>query len=372
MSSLQIDNVSHEFNNVPVVQGLSIYVGASEVVCLLGPSGCGKTTLLRVAAGLENLQCWQISIGERVVADADTGLNVPPEKRGIGMMFQDYALFPHLTVLNNIHFSAETRNAQHRAWVENELIQMDLNHFKHRFPHTLSGGQQQRVALLRALAAKPKVLLLDEPFSGLDTTRRAQVRNQTLRILKDTGVSALIVTHDPEEALFMADRILVMNNGRIIQNGTPLEIYFEPSESFVVSLFGPINQLTGVVSDSSIITPFGNFGVQKIPDGEAVEILIRPEAISLVSKETQPGARIFDATQKFTPMLTVGESSEPDTFEVIASRPLGANSLISFIAPTLKKTVVFEARVPGIFLPNPGTKVNAYVDPKKVHIFKLR
>jgi len=193
---LHISNLSHDFDDLAVVRGVSVFVAPGEVVCLLGPSGCGKTTLLRVAAGLERLQRGHIHIGETIVADAASGMHTPPERRGIGLMFQDYALFPHLNARDNIRFGIGADTRERRQWIENALEIMDLRERANNFPHTLSGGQQQRVALLRALAPEPSVLFLDEPFSGLDVTRRANVRQQTLAILKETGVATLMVTHD--------------------------------------------------------------------------------------------------------------------------------------------------------------------------------
>jgi len=178
MSGLHLNNVSHAFNSGnPVLNGVSVFVAPGELVCLLGPSGCGKTTLLRVAAGLERLQVGQVTIGERVVAEGRHGKHIPTEKRGIGLMFQDYALFPHLNVLENVTFGLPENAADRRQWALSALSRMGLADYAASYPHILSGGQQQRVALLRALAPEPRVLLLDEPFSGLDVTRRVDIRD---------------------------------------------------------------------------------------------------------------------------------------------------------------------------------------------------
>ncbi|MEQ9575581.1 MAG: ABC transporter ATP-binding protein [Rhodospirillales bacterium] len=240
---LHMLNVSHAFGDNTVVSGVSVFVNPGELVCLLGPSGCGKTTLLRLAAGLETLQVGRITIGEDTVADGHGGAQMPPEKRNVGLMFQDFALFPHLTVYENIVFGLADKDRTRRDWARGTLATMGLGDYADTFPHTLSGGQQQRVALLRALAPAPRVLLLDEPFSGLDVNRRAQIRQDTFHILSRSGIATLMVTHDPEEAMFMADRILVMQHGRIVQSGTPVEIYFHPQTVFVAELFGPVNRL---------------------------------------------------------------------------------------------------------------------------------
>ena len=211
---LHVNNLSHAYDGLPIVSGVSVFVAPGEVVCLLGPSGCGKTTLLRVAAGLEVLQRGQIHIGERIVADGVGGMHVPPENRGIGLMFQDYALFPHLNVFENIVFGLPEPNPERIRWVDQALEQMDLTAYRQSYPHTLSGGQQQRVALLRAMAPEPRVLFLDEPFSGLDVDRRAQIRQDTFQILTDLGIATLMVTHDPVLAS-EADRILLLRDGYI-------------------------------------------------------------------------------------------------------------------------------------------------------------
>jgi len=299
MSGLHLNNVSHAYDNRnPVLSGISVFVAPGELVCLLGPSGCGKTTLLRVAAGLELLQVGQVTIAEKVVAEGRDGLHVPPEKRGIGLMFQDYALFPHLNVFENVTFGLTENIPERRKWAEKALARMDLAEYAESYPHILSGGQQQRVALLRALAPEPRVLLLDEPFSGLDVTRRADVRAETLGFLKETGVATLMVTHDPEEAMFMADRILVMDQGRILQDGTPVQTYYQPQNAFVAALFGPVNRLRGKVKGNRVETPLGAFEAKNLDDGETVEIVCEPKIDGLsVSLRYVGGEFILGATR---------------------------------------------------------------------------
>ncbi len=367
MSGLHISNLSHDFDDVSVVRGVSVFVAPGEVVCLLGPSGCGKTTLLRVAAGLERLQRGQVHIGEAVVADAATGHDLPPEKRGIGLMFQDYALFPHLNVRENIQFGIGADSKERRTWIDHALDLMDLKKHTDSFPHTLSGGQQQRVALLRALAPKPRVLFLDEPFSGLDITRRAQVRQQTLNILKETGVATLMVTHDPEEAMFMADRILVMNHGRVVQDGTPVETYFEPADPFVAGFFGPINRLSGVVADGHVATPLGTFAAPEFDTGARVDVLVRPEGLRLAEAGQKPNQNPGDAPCR--PASPV--SLTAPQFDVISARPLGGASLVIFRLPTSDGgSMPIEARVPGVFLPEPSARVTVTVNANEAHLFK--
>jgi len=371
MSGLHINNLSHEFDGVAVVRGVSVFVAPGELVCLLGPSGCGKTTLLRVAAGLERLQRGQIHIGEEVVADAATGRHLPPEKRGIGLMFQDYALFPHLTVRENIAFGTGADTGERRQWIDHVIEVMDLTDHALSYPHMLSGGQQQRVALLRALAPKPRVLFLDEPFSGLDVARRAQVRQQTLSILKDTGVAALMVTHDPEEAMFMADRILVMNQGRVVQDGTPVETYFQPVDAFVAGFFGPVNRLSGIVGNGQLSTPLGTFSAPGLADGSRAEVLIRPEGLRLATAGARPAPNPGDAPCKpASPPFQAGIGDAVDTeFTVISARTLGGASLVTFEVPSADGAIVIEARIPGVFLPAAGARVRVAVNGNEAYVF---
>jgi len=368
---LHVNNLSHAYNGLPIVSGVSVFVAPGEVVCLLGPSGCGKTTLLRVAAGLEVLQRGQIHIGERIVADGAGGIHVPPEDRGIGLMFQDYALFPHLNVFENIVFGLPERNPERIRWINQALEQMDLTPYSQSYPHTLSGGQQQRVALLRAMAPEPRVLFLDEPFSGLDTTRRARVREQTLQLLKETGVATLMVTHDPDEAMFMADRILVMNDGRVVQDGAPVEIYFEPANGFVTTLLGPVNRLDGIVEDGHVLTPLGTFDANGIDNGTVVQILVRPDGIRLFLPDPTPPNYSGDTSRK-RPLATgkSGNSSVVLGFLVVSARPLGRSShvVITGHDPSGSE-ILIEARVPGVFLPDPGCKITVRVNPREAFVF---
>jgi iron(III) transport system ATP-binding protein len=343
--SLVIENIFHAYDGVPVVGGVSCRIEAGEVACLLGPSGCGKTTVLRLAAGLETLQRGRIRIGERVVADGQRGISLPPEARHVGLMFQDYALFPHLSVLDNIAFSVTTRRRQ--AWIRSALERVGLADAAHSYPHTLSGGQQQRCALLRALAPEPAVLLLDEPFSGLDTTRREQVREQTLALLRETGVATLIVTHDPEEAMFMADRLFIMADGGIVQQGRPQDIYLAPVDPFVATLFGPVNRFQGTVVGGEVQTPVGTVEANGAADGQRVEVIIRPEFIVLAPR---PGGGV--------------------PAQVDAARLLGRSSHLRLLIEGAAAPV--QALVPGIYLPKSGERIEVAADRRHVFVFAGR
>ena len=343
--ALELTALSHRFGDVCAVDGVSLSVFRGEVVCLLGPSGCGKTTVLRIAAGLEALQGGRVYIDGRIVAG--DGATVPPEERGIGLVFQDYALFPHLTVGENVAFGLRRIDGTERqARVTTALGGVGLEGFGSRYPHMLSGGQQQRVALARALAAEPSVVLLDEPFSGLDARLRDKVRDQTLHALKGSGAATLMVTHDAEEAMFMGDRIAVMREGRILQTGTPDELYCRPASAYVAELFGEVNRLNAVVRDGQVETPFGPLPAFGLDDDVAAEILIRPEALRLSQAPGTPVARI------------------------IASRMLGRTSLIHMsITDDAGQGVHLHARAPGRFLPDEGRKLSVGLDTSQAFVF---
>lgn len=279
MTKLRLTDISHRFGETLAVDGLSLEIGEGEIVCLLGPSGCGKTTSLRLAAGLDDLQTGTIEINGQLAAEP--GRALPPEERRIGMVFQDYALFPHLTVAGNVGFGLADATAEaRRLQVEATLQRVGLEGRADAYPHQLSGGEQQRVALARALAPAPGLMLMDEPFANLDVTLRNAVRDDTLDLLKSLGASVLLVTHDPEEAMRMADRIAVMQAGRIVQVGTPEEVYLRPSNQFMARFFGPVNEFDCHISGGRASTPLGEH-TSDLPDGPG-QLIVRPEAIEIV------------------------------------------------------------------------------------------
>jgi iron(III) transport system ATP-binding protein len=287
LSGLHLKNIHHAYGNNRVIRGASMKIEFGEFICLIGPSGCGKTTLLRLVAGLESLQQGNIHIGDTTVSNSDEGLQVPPEKRGVGLMFQDFALFPHLTIFENIVFGLPKPSKERIRLVRDTMREMGISDLSDAYPHMLSGGQQQRVALLRALAPQPELVLLDEPFSGLDINLRVQIREETLSALKKTGTTALMVTHDPQEAMFMADRIMVMNRGQIEQIGTPREIYQFPITEYVARFVGQTNILPGIVLDSGydeIMTSIGPvpcLSMRGLGFGTDAFISIRPESFAI-------------------------------------------------------------------------------------------
>lgn len=286
-ANLEFDAVEVQLGGRVVLDRFSLTLRPGEIVCLLGDSGSGKSTALRVAAGIQPIHGGALRInGETVSAPGKT---LPPDRRGIGLMFQDFALFPHLTVLQNVLFglsklSRSAADAQARA----ALRRVGLEDRAADYPHRLSGGQQQRLALARSVAPRPGVLLLDEPFSSLDARLRETVRNETLAVLRETHVTSLIVTHDPEEAMVLGDRVALLRHGRIAQIGTASEIYREPVDLNAARFFSPLSEIDSIVSNGSADTPLGRVETPGHADGTRVTIAIRP-AGGVAMAEHGPG-----------------------------------------------------------------------------------
>ncbi len=271
-------NASHDA--VPVLHDASIVVEEGEMMALLGPSGCGKTTLLRVIAGLHRADSGTVVIGDQTVTSPGTFIN--PEQRRVGMLFQDGALFPHLTAAENVRFGLRGRSAAKQR-TSDMLDLVGMGGYADRLPGTLSGGQQQRVALARALAPEPAVLLLDEPFSALDAGLRVQVRRDVKRILADVGVTTILVTHDQDEAFSMGDRVAVMSDGIVVQEGTPSELYERPANPWVAGFVGEANLIDGQYDGTNAETAVGSLVVRGDGPAGDVQVLIRPEQLAVVA-----------------------------------------------------------------------------------------
>ena len=273
--SVRFEGVVKRFGEVTALKPLNLDIAPGTLVTLLGPSGCGKTTTLRMIGGFEHPDEGAITFEGRDIT------TLPPEARGIGFVFQDYALFPHLSVLDNVKFGLrKLPRAEANARAQEMLDLVGLGDLGKRRPHQLSGGQQQRVALARALAVAPKLILLDEPFSNLDAKMRVETRQEVRRLLKETGSAGILVTHDQEEALALADRIAVMDRGRVVQVGTPDEIYRNPVSEFVANFIGRSNFLTGTANGTTVQTAFGDLPMTRAANG-AVTLAVRPEQIML-------------------------------------------------------------------------------------------
>jgi iron(III) transport system ATP-binding protein len=292
-ATLTFESVERRYGATMALAGVTLDVGAGEIVCLLGPSGCGKTTLLRLAAGLEKPSTGRVLINGLEVSGP--ARFVPPEERHVGLMFQDFALFPHLTILRNVAFGLKAMPRAEAKQIALQLLgRVGLEHMAGRFPHMLSGGEQQRVALARAIAPRPGVLLMDEPFSGLDVQLRHVMQEETLTLLRETRATSIIVTHDPEEAMRMADRIVVMKRGRIVQAGTAQALYEAPADLFVARLFSEINEIPGRVRAGRLDTPFGSAPAPGLPEGTAAVAAVRQRSISLVPVGSGRAARVLD------------------------------------------------------------------------------
>ncbi|MGF1764153.1 ABC transporter ATP-binding protein [Aliivibrio kagoshimensis] len=294
-TALSIKDLTYHYNGQNILSDLSLAVEDNEIVCLLGASGCGKTTLLKAIAGLLPLTSGLMHLNQRVICDGESC--IATENRNIGMIFQDYALFPHLTVIDNIAFGLrlwDKPRAQKK--IEEMLALVHLDEFGLRYPHQLSGGQQQRVAIARALACEPDLLLLDEPFSNIDTQVRHDLIKDIRRIFKTQGVTAIFVTHSREEAFAFSDKLAVMNNGIIEQFGNSSELYHQPSTRFVADFLGGGSYLSGTVSDDlSINTLIGRLPFRALAHqpGDHVDVLLRPQHV-VISEDSEGVATVIE------------------------------------------------------------------------------
>lgn len=296
MSELTLHNIYIEYDKTPVVHDVNIQLKDGEIGCLLGPSGCGKTTLLRAIAGFEPVAKGEVRLHNQVISSADTHL--APEQRNIGMVFQDYALFPHLNITDNITFGIRKQSSAAKKQRVKELLELvNLPGYEKRYPHELSGGQQQRIALARALAPRPRLLLLDEPFGSQDIELREMLAREVRDILKREGMTAILVTHDQQEAFVMADNIGVLQEGKLQQWGSGYELYYQPDNQFVAGFIGQSSSIQGKVIDhNTISTQLGNIHSEQLPSGCktacSVDILIRPQAIQLAAQHAKHSARV--------------------------------------------------------------------------------
>ncbi|EAQ27770.1 ABC transporter ATP-binding protein [Erythrobacter sp. NAP1] len=278
--SLEFRHIAHAYGDVAALKAVSFSANAGEITCLLGSSGCGKSTLLNLAAGLLEVQEGSVSVGGEVMAEP--GRNPPPEARPVGLVFQDGALFPHMTIAKNIAFGLP-RSSASEAVIEDWLERVGLSGLGGRYPHELSGGQQQRAALARAMAPGPKVLLMDEPFASVDIVLRRRLRRDCRRLLREAGTTTVMVTHDPEEALDVGDRIAVMEGGRIVQFGTPEDLHERPATASVGAIFGGAQILVAAREGEQLRTPLGIWPLASvsgdIPQGPDLDLLIHAEAL---------------------------------------------------------------------------------------------
>ena len=313
-----VTGVAKSFGSTPVLRGVDLTVPAGALVALLGPSGCGKTTLLRSIAGLERPESGEVRVGSRV--QSGPGTFTRPERRRIGMVFQDAALFPHLSVGRNVAYGVPRRDPGRAGRVAGALALVGLAGLADRAPSTLSGGQAQRVAIARALAPGPTVILLDEPFSGLDAPLRAELRLEVRRVLAASGATAVFVTHDQEEAFIVGDEVAVMHDGAVAQQADPADLYELPATRAVAEFIGDANFLPGVAGGAGADTAVGRIPLHSPARGE-VEVMIRPERLV-----AQPGDAATVAAVEYFGHDAVYRI-RLDSGEVVRSRTIGAPGL---------------------------------------------
>ncbi|WP_436897024.1 ABC transporter ATP-binding protein [Acinetobacter gyllenbergii] len=285
---LTIQQLSKKFGNRFAVDQATWSATSSQIICLLGHSGCGKTTMLRLIAGLETPSSGSIQLENQMLWNSQQ--NIPAEQRNIGLVFQDYALFPHLSVLENVMFGLEKfPKSQRQDIAEQALTHVSMHQHAQSYPYTLSGGEQQRVALARALAPKPHVLLMDEPFSNLDHRLRDQIRQNTISLLKKTATTTIIVTHDPEEALQIADQIILMHEGKIIQIGSPKQLYLQPKTQFAARYFSTLNEIPTQKNDQLLTTLFGSINLpQHLSHAQqSIHCYFRPHQIRIQHQQSE-------------------------------------------------------------------------------------
>ena len=343
---ISFENISHSYGPSPSVTDISFQIDEGQVVTLLGPSGCGKTTLLRLAAGFERPISGQITQDGTLLSSPTS--QIAPEHRQMGLVFQSYSLFPHMTIGQNIRFGLNEAEGKTQQRVAELVQEMDLATMEDKFPHELSGGQQQRVALARALAPSPRLILLDEPYSGLDSRLRERVRDKMLHVLRQTGTAALMVTHDAEEAMFMSDKIIVLRNGEIMQQGRPIDLYCRPQNAFVTEFFGEVNHIPARGHNGQAKSVFGSFPCAGIKDGQRAVVLIRHEGLQVSLEETEFKAQVME------------------------SHLLGRSSLLhlSLSAETgYDEELHLHARIPGLNSIAEGEIVHIDIDPAQVFVF---
>jgi iron(III) transport system ATP-binding protein len=353
---LEIRNLVRSFGGRRVVNGVSLTIEPGQVTCLLGPSGCGKSTTLRMIAGVEMQDSGEIFVDGDLICD--TRFRVPPERREIGLIFQDFALFPHLSVAGNVAYGLSGSRDQKRARVREMLDRVHMGRFVDMYPHQLSGGEQQRIALARALAPRPRIMLMDEPFSGLDNRLRDGIRDETLAILKEEDTAVLLVTHEPDEAMRMADEIALMRDGVIVQRGAPYNVYTRPVDRASVAFFSDANRLRSTVQGALAMTPFGRFLAPGMPDGTRVDIVFRPQHVKIDFDRAGVG-----------PGPTATEGTAARAF-VQRARFMGNESLVEFRMDV--DGAIIKATVPGVFLPPNDTVMWLRIRRDKCFVFATK
>ena len=346
MFAVKIEGLSHSIKEKNILNNVHLELEKDKIACLLGPSGSGKTTLLKLIAGLEKVQKGKIFFNDKLVSSENTHLKT--EQRQIGFLFQDYALFPHLTVKENLNFPLNSKNSNYS--LDDIINLIKLPNSLDKYPHQLSGGEQQRVALARSIIAQPDLLLLDEPFSSLDLNLKEEVRDETLHLLQKSNISVFIVTHDPFEAMFISNKIYIINsNGEIVQSGSPNELYNNPINSYVAGFFGETNIFYSKVINGKAITPIGTISASSQLEQKNVVIHVRPQGIKL-SKESTPVNGVKGT--------------------VMASKMMGSFSFVHLSVLNSKNEIIHvHSHMPASFIPSQSSAVGIEIDKEQTYIF---
>ena len=343
-AALSFVDVDVELGGRVVLDKFNLELVPGEIVCLLGESGSGKSTILRAAAGIQPIQGGTIRINEKIVSGP--GVHIAPDRRGIGLMFQDFALFPHLTLLRNVMFGLKPLGrAAALSQARSALKRVGLADRENDYPHRLSGGQQQRLALARSVAPRPGILLLDEPFSSLDARMRETVRSETLAVLRETHATTIIVTHDPEEAMLLGDRVALLRRGRIAQIDSAAAIYRGPIDLNAARFFSPLSEIAAVVKSGAAETPFGRVPVPGFADGSRVIVAIRPVGV-----------------------LEMAGSGEGVPGRIVAKRDAIGIDLCEVKVDGIERPIELRQRSDAHFVP--GNDVFLTLNPKGVLVFK--
>ena len=356
---IKIENVNHFFKEKQILKDFSLNINSNSVTSILGPSGSGKTTILRLICGLENLQSGNIQIENK---NYNSSSKINDVMNNVSFVFQDSALFPHLTVIENIYYGlSKLNNSKDRI---DSLIN-DYNiieKIKLSYPHQLSGGQKQLVALLRALASNPKIILLDEPFSNLDTRFREKLRDKVLHILKDNKITSIIVTHDADEAMFLSDYIAILQNGEIQQHGKPVELYTRPNNRFVAEFFGEINVITGKKIDNKLHTPLGEFFFNNNDLKENYSLVVRSEGIKIIKSTEDESLIPYKKNKNLV--------KSPNNGRIIEAKFLGGSTIVHLALNGMEDYDHLHIKIPGINYFENNQIVNLYTDVNYSYIFE--
>ena len=338
---LECQNLTKIYDNLTAISDISFHLREKEFISILGPSGCGKSTLLRLIAGLEIPSAGQIFLEDKEISGEK--IILPPERRKFGMIFQDFALFPHLSVGDNIAFGVNGSSSEKQRRVKELLNLVSLPHLRGKMPHQISGGEQQRIALARSLAPRPRLILMDEPFSNLDYQLRQQLRREIRIILKHEGVATILVTHDQVEAITFSDRVLLINNGKLVQSGTPVEIYQQPQTLWASSFVGEANHLNVSWQSPSLNSAFGLLDIPEKIGKETRILMVRPEDFILESCADSATNGVIKTVDFSGPVQTVGvELKNGETIHVSES-PHYLWTLEDSVKITTKRYLCFDA-----------------------------